>query len=75
MPTTINTRTDIRVWLDNEGHTAHLTPEEIDRVVEHLADGEHRPAWGDDWTEYLESNAQAFVFEVATGYDDADSES
>lgn len=65
--TTINSTTDIRVWLDNEGHTEHLTTHEVDRVVELLVDGEHRPAWGDDWTEYLDARAQALVLEVATG--------
>ena len=68
--TTINSTTDIRVWLDNQGHTEHLTADEVERVVELLVDGERRPAWGDDWTEYLDSSAQAFVFEVATGYDE-----
>lgn len=65
--TTINSTTDIRVWLDNAGLLEHLTADETGRVVELLVDGEHRPAWGDDWTEYLDARAQALVLEVATG--------
>lgn len=68
--TTITNTTDLRIWLDNAGHTEHLSTDETDRVVELLADDEHRPAWGDNWTEYLDSSAQAFVSEVATGYDE-----
>lgn len=68
--TTITTRTDIRIWLDNAGLLEHLTAEETDRVVELLADGEHRPAYGEDWGDYLDARAQALVFDVATGYDE-----
>lgn len=63
---TINSVTDIRVWLDNAGLLEHLTADETDRVIELLADGENRPAYGEDWTEYLDARAQALVFEVAT---------
>ena len=48
----------------------HLTGEETDRVIEILAAGENRPAYGEDWTEYLDARAQALVYEVATGYDE-----
>lgn len=63
---TINSTTDIRTWLDNAGLLEHLTAEETDRVVELLADAEGRPAYGEDWEEYLDARAQALVFEVAT---------
>lgn len=67
---TINSIADIRVWLDNAGLLEHLTAEETDRVVELLADSDARPAYGEDWTEYLDARAQALVLEVATGYKD-----
>lgn len=68
--TTINSTIDIRVWLDNAGLLEHLDAKETDRVVELLADAEGRPAYGEDWTEYLDARAQALVLEVATGYED-----
>lgn len=63
---TITTRTDIRTWLDNAGLLEHLTAEETDRVVELLADAEGRPAYGEDWEEYLDARAQDAVADVAT---------
>ena len=68
--TTINSTTDIRVWLDNAGLLENMTAEETDRVVELLADAEGRPAYGEDWGDYLGARAQALVHEVATGYDE-----
>ena len=68
--TTINSTNDIRIWLDNAGLLEHLTADETDRVVELLVDGENRPAYGEDWTEYLDARAQALVLVVATGYDE-----
>ena len=73
--TTINSTTDIRIWLDNAGLLEHLTAEETDRVVELLADAEGRPAYGEDWGDYLGARAQALVYEVATGYDEDEGES
>ena len=68
--TTINSTTDLRIWLDNAGLLEHLDAEETDRVVELLADAEGRPAYGEDWGDYLDARAQALVHEVATGYDE-----
>ena len=67
---TINSIADIRVWLDNAGLLAHLDAEETGRVVELLAGAEGRPAYGEDWGDYLDARAQALVSEVATGYGD-----
>src|SRR5690606_7831013 len=59
---------------DEAGPTAglleNMTAEETDRVVELLADAEGRPAYGEDWGDYLGARAQALVHEVATGYDE-----
>lgn len=68
--TTITTTADIRIWLDNAGLLENMTAEETDRVVELLVDAEGRPAYGEDWGDYLGARAQALVHEVATGYDE-----
>lgn len=67
---TINSIRDIHVWLDNAGLLERLDAKETDRVVELLADAEGRPAYGEDWGDYLDARAQAFVFEVAKGCGD-----
>lgn len=59
--TTINSVTDIRIWIDNanpdfEGFDA-------ERLAEAIRSADH-PEWGTDWSDWLAANIESLRAEV-----------
>ena len=51
--TTVN---DLRNWADAATtNWGGRTQADLDAIVEYVRTQDHCPAWGQDWTEYLES--------------------
>lgn len=56
---TINTAADLRTWILNSNPGNILAePEHVDELVEALRGAPGRPAWGSDWSEWLDAHAE-----------------
>lgn len=64
---TISSTTDIRTYINN-ANPANILGEgngAVERAVEGIRTAEGRPAWGEDWSEWLEANAERIALEAA----------
>ena len=51
---TMTTVRDLKNWVDT--HIGdYPAPDDVQRVTNLIQDDPLRPAWGDDWTEYLDA--------------------
>jgi len=70
--TKITTRNDVRTWVENNNPHNYLcsnADEVAERIVDALIAGPH-PAWGEDWSDYLDSFDYAAVIDPIADEDD-----
>lgn len=62
---TITTAADIKTWITNENPGNVLAePALVEQLAEAIRTADGRPAWGENWQEWLDGNAERLAYEL-----------